>query len=494
MLLKRTAFSGLTWFASFIALCAILVAVSASWFLYNRTITLLTENLRERLLSISITQAANIRAESLAELRAEEDWQKPEWVDVVRGLKKAKEGNPNIVFMYIFRLKEGSAAEMEFVADAESLNPYANLDADTSNDIDANGDGLIEPDGADKLQWPGQDYPEAVDIPEAFAAYEGPLTATELYEDSYGRVLSGYAPITDNEGKVVAILATDIKADDFLTVTRQTLYPFLVFISGLIAIIAVLSATLVYLWRRRAQMLAILSANLERANVQQEGLLHFISHEVKGFLTKNQAVFASMMEGDYGALSEKLAELTRKALTDTRKGVSTVMDILDASNLKRGTMNYAKKSFDLVEAIKTVIKDQSDLLDIKNLSISARGLENQCFLAGDETKIRRHVIRNLIDNAIRYTPSGTIDVELEKKSDSCQFSVKDSGVGIAPEDMPKLFTEGGHGKDSIKVNVDSTGYGLFVAKQVVEGHGGKIWAESEGAGKGSRFIVELPIT
>jgi signal transduction histidine kinase len=58
--------------------------------------------------------------------------------------------------------------------------------------------------------------------------------------------------------------------------------------------------------------------------------------------------------------------------------------------------------------------------------------------------------------------------------------------------MKSLFTEGGHGKESIKVNVDSTGFGLYIAKQVVDSHGGKIWAESEGAGKGSRFIVELP--
>ena len=59
--------------------------------------------------------------------------------------------------------------------------------------------------------------------------------------------------------------------------------------------------------------------------------------------------------------------------------------------------------------------------------------------------------------------------------------------------MQHLFTEGGKRKESTKVNVDSTGYGLFVAKSVVEGHGGTIWAESDGQGKGSRFIVELPI-
>ncbi|MDE2218039.1 MAG: HAMP domain-containing histidine kinase [Patescibacteria group bacterium] len=71
------------------------------------------------------------------------------------------------------------------------------------------------------------------------------------------------------------------------------------------------------------------------------------------------------------------------------------------------------------------------------------------------------------------------------------FSVKDTGVGLSQEDKEKLFTEGGKGKNSQKVNVDSTGFGLFIAKNIVEAHGGKVWAESEGEGKGSEFWVEL---
>lgn len=111
---------------------------------------------------------------------------------------------------------------------------------------------------------------------------------------------------------------------------------------------------------------------------------------------------------------------------------------------------------------------------------------------GDEDKIRRHVIANLISNAIIYTPAGSVHVDLVRDGDTIRFSVKDSGVGVTPEDMVRLFTEGGRGKDSLLVNAHSTGYGLAIAKQMVELHSGKIWAESEGAGRGSRFVVELP--
>jgi signal transduction histidine kinase len=167
------------------------------------------------------------------------------------------------------------------------------------------------------------------------------------------------------------------------------------------------------------------------------------------------------------------------------------MDILDASNLKKGTVAFKKDRFDLRAAVQTCVQDLSGSAAGKDLSIEFDPLPGDYMIAGDEEKLKQHVLRNLIDNAIRYTLKGSIHVSLSRDSDRIVFSVKDSGVGITPEDMARLFTEGGHGKDSIKINVHSTGYGLFIAKQVVEAHGGTISAHSDGAGTGSTFIVEL---
>ena len=71
--------------------------------------------------------------------------------------------------------------------------------------------------------------------------------------------------------------------------------------------------------------------------------------------------------------------------------------------------------------------------------------------------------------------------------------MKDTGIGITEEDKTRLFTEGGHGKDSQTINAHSTGYGLYIAKQITLAHGGTIRAESEGEGKGTTFFVELPV-
>jgi hypothetical protein len=302
---KNKKLRRLVWVTSILSLVAVIIAISASWLLYEHTVTLITQNLRERLLTISITAAANIDARDLDALRVESDWTKPEWARVVNKLNKAKYSNKDIVFMYIFRKIQDDPNMMEFVADADSIDPYANTSSDTSGYVDVNRDGIVEPDGPDKLQWPGQPYPEASEIPEAFAAYDGPLTSTDLYADDYGTVLTGYAPIVDENGNVAAILATDIKADDFFVVTRQTLYPFLVFIGFLIAIILALAMILIYIWRKQARTLSAANEQLEIANTGQENLIHLINHQIKGYLAKSRNIFAELLSGqDYGVMPD----------------------------------------------------------------------------------------------------------------------------------------------------------------------------------------------
>ena len=233
---------------------------------------------------------------------------------------------------------------------------------------------------------------------------------------------------------------------------------------------------------------------LEVVNKQQEGLLHFISHEVKGYLTKNEAGFSAIASGDYGEVQVPLKRMSEEALADTRKGVETVMNILDASNLKKGTVAYDKKSFDLAKAVEETVAELAPAAREKKIRLDFRKTSaDQFTIVGDEEKLRRHVIRNIIDNSIKYTPHGEVTVGLARTDSLIRLTIADTGVGITKEDMAHLFTEGGRGAEAIKVNVHSTGYGLFIAKAIVEAHGGKIWAESEGRDKGSRFIVELPL-
>jgi signal transduction histidine kinase len=109
----------------------------------------------------------------------------------------------------------------------------------------------------------------------------------------------------------------------------------------------------------------------------------------------------------------------------------------------------------------------------------------------DPNKIKE-VVSNLIDNAIKYTKKGGVNVSMEMKEGVARIIISDTGIGIHSSDKVKLFEKFTRSKETASMVVSGSGLGLYVGKSFVQAHGGRIWAESEGLGRGSRFIVELP--
>ncbi len=242
-----------------------------------------------------------------------------------------------------------------------------------------------------------------------------------------------------------------------------------------------------------------LADELAETNKRQESLMHFVSHEVKNMLAKDIGVFSLLQEGEFGALPDTAKGIVTQALTQAEDGSRSVKDILKASNQKTGTVEYKKEPFDLRQSVASLVEKLRPLAEGKGLALSFDAPEGAWPYTGDEGELSDHVFRNLIENAVNYTLAGSVAVSLKKTRDKSLgkeayiFAVKDTGVGITDEDKQHLFTEGGRGKDSVKVNVHSTGYGLFIAKNITEAHGGTISADSAGPGKGSTFSVSLPI-
>ncbi len=235
-----------------------------------------------------------------------------------------------------------------------------------------------------------------------------------------------------------------------------------------------------------------LANQLEFANNQQVALIHFITHQVKGFLTKSRNVFSMALEGEFGPIPDTFKPILQMGLESDTKGVNTVQEILNASNIKSGKITYSMQLFDLAALLSEIITTLKPNADAKKLSLKVTLSENPCEIQGDRMQLE-NAFKNIIDNAIKYTPAGEVAISLTKEGSLVRIIEQDTGVGITPEDMGKLFTEGGHGKESVKVNVDSTGFGLYIVKNIITAHNGEIWAESEGAGKGSKFTIELPI-
>jgi len=233
-----------------------------------------------------------------------------------------------------------------------------------------------------------------------------------------------------------------------------------------------------------------LAKDLTRANERQVSLIHFITHQIKGFVTKSRNIFSMMKEGDCGALPEAARPMIDQGFESDTKGLAMIQDILNASNIKSGNVEFKMEPFDLKALLEEIIGSLKSAADQKGLALNA-SLGESMIVTGDRTQLT-NVYKNVIDNAIKYTPSGKVDIHLEKKDGMAVFTQTDTGVGITKEDMERLFTEGGHGVASKKVNVESTGFGLYIAKSIIDKHQGHIKAESEGEGKGSVFTIELP--
>jgi len=241
------------------------------------------------------------------------------------------------------------------------------------------------------------------------------------------------------------------------------------------------------------EKLQILNEELKGLLTQRESLVHLITHKVKASFTRSKYIFAEMVGGGFGELSAELKDMSKKGLDSDNEGIKTVDLVLNAFNLEKGIVKYEMAPLDFKAMVLDSAESRRAPAEAKGLKMNLEIQDVDFTISGDAFWLKE-VTNNLIENAVRYTKEGSITVGLAKNNDKLLFTVKDTGVGINDEDKKNLFTEGGRGKNSVKVNVDSTGYGLFSVKLVVEAHGGRVWAESGGEGAGSTFSVELDLT
>jgi signal transduction histidine kinase len=239
------------------------------------------------------------------------------------------------------------------------------------------------------------------------------------------------------------------------------------------------------------ERLAQLNVSLRDLIKQRESLVHLITHKVKGSFTRTKFIFAGILDGTFGSITPEIKKIAEQGLEFDKGGIETVDLVLNVANLENGLIKYDMRQVDFKEIVMQTVEE-------KRLAVEAKGLQMELSIEKERYQILgdafwlKEVVNNLIENSIKYTKEGKIMVALSDGG-KVRLSVKDTGLGITEEDKKNLFTEGGRGKDSVKVNVDSTGYGLFTVKMIVEAHKGRVWAESEGAGKGSQFYVELPL-
>jgi len=242
---------------------------------------------------------------------------------------------------------------------------------------------------------------------------------------------------------------------------------------------------------RQREQIEKLAGDLKIANEGQASLMHFMNHQVKGRLGNAKNIFAELLTDDYGEIPEFAKPLLKKGLEETKMGVDYVQNILKGASAENGTLPLDMKPIDFKTVVNAEALKQKENAEKKDLKFELNISDGDYGIMGDSVELGE-AVRNLIDNSVNYTENGNVEVSLKNLGKSIQLSVKDTGVGLSEDDKIKLFKSGGRGAESVRVNVNSTGYGLVFVKGVIEAHKGRVWAESEGRGKGSTFTIELP--
>jgi signal transduction histidine kinase len=230
---------------------------------------------------------------------------------------------------------------------------------------------------------------------------------------------------------------------------------------------------------------------IELANEQKSELMSFATHEIRTPITVMRGYATMLLDGDRGEISSQVKDLLQKIMIAGNDVTTLLSEYLDKSKIELGQLEYIPSKFDVIPSINEVLTIFKIHAEQKGLSLThAVTSDHRHFIYADQAKLKEVVI-NIIDNSIKYTPSGSIDVSVTSKDGNVVIKVADTGVGIEPDVIPSLFKEFSRA-DLQKVNILGSGLGLFLAKKFVEAQKGKIWAESEGKDKGAQFYVTFP--
>jgi signal transduction histidine kinase len=194
-----------------------------------------------------------------------------------------------------------------------------------------------------------------------------------------------------------------------------------------------------------------------------------------------------------GNISLKTKQDLGKAFVSAQNLNAIVNDLLSANDINSGEFRVKiQQEIDLVKLIKLALDSKEVFFQEKKTQVSFQATGTNPLVDIDKPKIFE-VVNNLIDNAVFYG-HGKVWVNLELYQESVKLSIKDNGVGIAKEDVKRIWKKFERGKKSPLINPNGSGLGLYLAKMIVQKHHGKIYVESKGSGQGSEFVIELPRT
>jgi signal transduction histidine kinase len=230
---------------------------------------------------------------------------------------------------------------------------------------------------------------------------------------------------------------------------------------------------------------------IERLSAEKSEFMTFASHEIRNPITAMRGLASLIVDGTTGPVTPDTKDAAQKILVSGHDVLNIISTYLSKSKMELGQIKYDDAVFDMGGAVALIAEGYLPHAEVKGLTLSINIDRSHPFrVRGDEGKLKE-VVGNLIDNSLKYTRKGGITVSVERHGPFVRTVISDTGVGIPADILPKLFQKFSRA-DAQKANILGTGIGLYLAKTFIETQGGRIWAESDGTDKGSRFIVEFP--
>jgi signal transduction histidine kinase len=230
---------------------------------------------------------------------------------------------------------------------------------------------------------------------------------------------------------------------------------------------------------------------LEIASKHKSQFLANMSHELRTPLNAILGYTELILDGIYGEVPDKIRDILKRLENSGRHLLGLINDVLDISKIEAGPLTLALAEYSMKEVVQAAVSVVDSLAAEKHLELKVSVPQDLPRARGDERRLTQ-VLLNLAGNAIKFTETGEVRVEVTASDGVFLISVADTGPGIAEADQQKIFEQFQQAETFTAGKKGGTGLGLAIAKHIIELHGGRIWVESS-PGQGSTFRFTLPI-
>ena len=348
----------------------------------------------------------------------------------------------------------------------------------------------------------GKRFPENAEVKQALAGQVSvALKTLQKKEQEYERerftvLAEVYVPIASKtSGEIMGIVEVyKLPARLFAGIRRMQSIVWGIAILGGILLYVVLLPIVRRSYREQLKLEGSLrehARHLEEANRAKSQFLANMSHELRTPLNAIIGFSALLMEGLHGPLTEKQRRHLGHIHTSGQHLLAIINDILDLSKVEAGKLELTLEPVDLGQVIRDSLAPVRGQAAAKGLRLESEVPEGLPPAVADPLRLKQ-ILYNLLSNAVKFTPEGgAVTVGAEREAEVVAVWVRDTGVGIAPEDQERIFREFEQADNTNARQHQGTGLGLALTRMLVELHGGKIWVESA-LGQGSTFTLTLP--